>query len=148
MRLFDYTKCFGEKSNFLWKMPIFDNFGPLGAGENIHIFLNFYIFFNPFQKATFFAFTFQYSKFLFFTARYYTTWPEYIKLAATNPLDRIIPDEKQIQAAQRPTAQLYAAQLYTASSSATQHSSKLYIERIYFRYLQRNLFLLFTAMVV
>ena len=52
-------------------MPIFGNFGPLGAAEDIKIFFNFFLFFPTHTKRQlFFAITFQDSKFLFFTARY------------------------------------------------------------------------------
>ena len=38
MLLFDYNKFFGEECQFLWKIPIFGNFGPLGATEDLEIF--------------------------------------------------------------------------------------------------------------
>ena len=36
--LFDYKNIFGEECEFLWKIPIFGNFAPLGAAEDLKIF--------------------------------------------------------------------------------------------------------------
>ena len=49
-------------------MPIFGNFGPLGAAEDLKIFKKFFAFFSThIKRQLFFAITFQDSEFIFFT---------------------------------------------------------------------------------
>ena len=57
--LLDNKNIFGEECKFLRKIPIFGNFGPLGAAEDLKIFQKFFSFFSTHTKRQlFFAITF------------------------------------------------------------------------------------------